>query len=377
MRREQVLLLLVVVGLAAGAWQAAPTQPKSTEPAAEDRDSQQKPDVAPQKSLVLIYDQIPTRSGQRQMLEVGATQYLIVYQGTDPQAKGGRINSDLVIQDIERRAVKSLPRFGILDFEDPYAEILQKGASDPRWQDTISNMVAVIRLVRTRFPNTLWTYYGVPFVPFWINGTDWESATPENRKAELEKLYQANAMLVSELDWVNCSIYPVYDPTLFNPAKPELVRAQGRAWRRTSVSLSRILANGKPVIPMVSPYWQPNGVARAGFPVPKDQFIEDQVAVAVDGGAVGIAVWTGIDTFIDLAIRGEPQDSTPSSEFSAKGWREVFTTEFLSGVEPSVWSDPSVRAVVEAKAACQIGDAIRWIRDWESAGSKPVGAVKD
>jgi hypothetical protein len=92
---------------------------------------------------------------------------------------------------------------------------------------------------------------------------------------------------------------------------------------------------------------------------------------------VGIAVWTGIDTFIDLAIRGEPKDSTPSSEFSAKGWREVFTTEFLSGVEPSVWSDPSVRAVVEAKAACQIGDAIRWIRDWESAGSKPVGAVKD
>lgn len=379
MKGGTTALVLVFAGLGAIGFNILPAQEStslSNEALQSPAISPQTAKTEPRSSLVIVYDQIPTTTAQRRVLEVGATQYLIVYQGVDPQAKSGLINPQSVIKEVESRSLKSLPRYGVLDFESPYAEILQKGSGDPRWAQTISTMVALIQSVRTRFPTTRWTFYGVPFVPYWIAGTDWESATPEQRKEALNKIFEANAPLVKEMDWVNCSIYPVYEPELFNPKDPSRVRSQGRAWRRAAVSLSCILANGKPVMPMISPYWQPNGVARAGCPVPRDEFIEDQVAVAVEAGATGVAVWTGIGTFIDLAIKGDPEASNRDDGFSAGGWRATFTKEFFSGIEPSVWVDPSVRTVLESRTSSQVADAIRWIREWETEGRLPQPDVK-
>jgi len=364
--RSLFLAVFLAGGLVAFGSQAVPDQHiPATQPTVVGG-GEEKPEKVSKSSLVLLYDQIPTQSARKRALESGASPYLTIYQGVDPRAKFGTINSNSVVRAIEGQPLNSLPRFGLLDFESPYAEVLQSGCSDPRWAQTIATMVSTIQLVRAKFPNTLWSYYGVPFVPFWIDGTDWASASAEQRKAALDKIYQANAPLVKELDWINCSIYPVYDPPLFNPKDPNFVRVQGRAWRRATVSLSHILANGKPVIPMVSPYWQPNGVARPGFLVPRDQFIEDQVAVAVDAGATGIALWTGIESFIDLAVRGEPAGSERDDGFSSKTWRVAFTEECLSKIEPLNWSDPSVRAVLQAKTSAQICDSISWIREWES-----------
>jgi len=358
--------LALAGGLAAFGLQTVPDHQSPAPPAKVVGLEGEKTERVAKKSIVLIYDQIPTQSAQRRALEIGASQYLIVYQGVDPQAKLGKINSELVVKAIEMRALQSLPRFGILDFESPYAEVLQSGCSDPRWSQTIATMASAIQLVRAKFPNTLWTFYGVPFVPYWINGTDWASAAPEQRKAALDKIYQANAPLVKEMDWINPSIYPVYEPALFNPKDPNFVRVQGRAWRSTTVALSHILANGKSVVPMVSPYWQPNGVARAGFPVPRDQFIEDQISVAIDAGATGVALWTGIESFINLAVQGDNAQSNRNDGFTAVSWRTAFTEEFFSKSIPVVWSDPSVRTVLEAKTSAQICDSMHWIREWES-----------
>lgn len=331
-----------------------------------------QPATVPVAKLALLYDEIPDATIARRAEAVDAQRYLLIYQGCDPQAvRTGLIDVEAVIREISNKTANGAPRWGMLDFEDPFTANLQLGVDSPKYQATSASMIATMRAVRTRFPNILWTFYGTPFVPYWLDGKNWLNATPEAKSTLLEKLYKVYAPLAAEVDWVSTSIYPVYDPLLFEPKTPDLVRAHGRAWRTASVGFAKILAAGKPVIPTVSPYWQPNGVATAGTSVPEAQFIEDQVEPAAAAGADGVAIWTGVGYGITLAIDGYAKNMPQDETLGTRVWRAAFISEYLDNQPPRNWSDAVVRATLVRKSSNTILDAIRWIRLWQPKETTP------
>lgn len=314
-------------------------------------------------SLTILFDEIPDPSLVQRAQSLEAQRYLIIYQGADPNAaRTGSIDVDAVIRAIEEQTRGGAPRWGMLDFEDPFTTNLQRGADDPRCQASVSTMVAAMRAVRARFPNIRWTYYGTPFVPYWLDGKTWITAAPDAKGALLQKLFKVYAPIVAECDWVSTSIYPVYDPTMFDAANPQTVREHGRAWRTAAVGLAKILADGKPVIPTVSPVWQPNGVARAGTSVGQQQFIEDQVEPAAAAGARGVALWTGLGHGIELAVGGLERHPDQDEKFGTRVWRDAFVAQYLGGQVPTNWSDPSLKAMIARSASNTILDSMRWIR---------------
>lgn len=320
-----------------------------------------------QSKWLVLFDEIPDPTVQRRVAGLNASRYMIIYQGCDPQsASSGVINTEAVLKEIATKIAATIdgkaPMWGMLDFEDPFNAILQEGVDSPKYQAIVQTMVATIRAVKQQYPNMLWTYYGTPFIPYWIDGKNWLNSTTEARKTLLDKIYKSYAPIIAEVDWVSTSIYPVYDPMMFEPKTPDDVRAHGRAWRSTCVGLAKILAAGKPVIPTISPIWQPNGVAKAGTLVPETQFIEDQVAPAIAAGAAGVAIWSGIGYGIELAVDGEAKHLGQDSNFGTRVWREAFVAEYLDQSPPKDWADPLVRSTLVRKASNSIFDALRWIR---------------
>lgn len=334
--------------------------------------AQEVPKATPLKSLVVLYDAIPNDGAARRADALGAEKYFIVYQGSDPNAaRTGSIDADAVIRAIDAQTKSGAPIWGMLDFEDPFTKDLARGVDDPRCRAAVTTMVSALRSVRARFPNIRWTYYGAPSVPYWLEGKTWITASPAAKNDLLQRLFKVYAPIIAESDWVSCSIYPVYDPNMFDPANPDLVRAHGRAWRTAAVGLAMILANGKPVIPTVSPVWQPNGVAKAGTVVNRMQFLEDQIEPAAMAGAKGVALWTGVAHGIDLAVEGLEVHANQDENFGTRVWREAFVSAYLGGIPPANWSDPAVRVVLARAASESIVDAVKWIKTFEPKSGNP------
>lgn len=328
---------------------------------------QQPPQPKPTAQFKILFDDIPDPSVEQRADAFDASKFLIIYQGCDPQAAStGRIDTDAVLKEIARKIAGGVPTWGMLDFEDPFTSNLQAGVDSPKYQSTIQSMIATIRVVKERYPNIKWTYYGTPFLSYWLDGKNWSNATTEAKKALLDRIYKIYAPLVAEEDWVSPSVYPVYDPLMFEPKTPDAVRESGRAWRISSVGIAKILAAGKPVIPTISPYWQPNGVAKAGTIVPQAQFLEDMVAPIVEAGANGVALWSSVGYCIELAIDGYAKKMHQEENFGTRVWRDAFIQEYLENRPPTNWDDPMLRATLLRKASLTILDSIRSIRSFRA-----------
>lgn len=333
------------------------------------------PNAATIATIQILFDEIPDEGVARRAEQLDAQRYLIIYQGCDPQAaRTGVIDVEAVLREIHRKIAANPAgsiRWGMLDFEDPFTAHLQLGVENSKCGDAVATLVATLRAVRARFPGIRWTLYGAPFVPYWLDGKNWVTATAPAKAALLDRLHKIYAPLAAEVDWLSPSIYPVYDPMMFEPTTPQLVREHGRAWRTTSVGLAKILAAGKPVIPTVSSLWQPNGVALAGTAVPQDQFIEDQVQPAVQAGACGVALWTGVGYGIELAVGGYSKHPQQDETLGTRVWREAFVKEYLDLRPPADWNDPMVRMTLVRKASNTIMDSIRWIRSAQPQAATP------
>ena len=320
--------------------------------------------------LVLLHDTLVDASVVADATRTGAKPLLLVYQYTSPDsAKTGEIDILKVIEAIDRMSGGDPPEWGMLDFEYAFTDRLQRGADDPTAKAATAQMVRLIRAVKSTYPRTKWTYYGVPFVPYWIRNESWDDADTAAKRVTLTEASRVYAPIVAECDWVSPSIYPVYDPAEVQESLRSGVRQAGVAWRRAQVGLAKLLAKDKPVIPTVSPVWQPNGKAPAGAVVPPIQFVEDQVAPAVRAGAAGVAVWTSYDRIIKAACTEAPKPQSPE-EFP----RDNLVKAFLDGRAPLDWSAPGVASQMRERAARVVLRSLRDVRAWE-AGRTPDAAA--
>jgi hypothetical protein len=317
------------------------------------------PSASPES--VLLYDTLVDVSVVADAAATGARPLLLVYQYTSPDsAKTGDIDVLKVLDAIDHMTGGEPPAWGMLDFEYAFTDRLQKGPEDPGAVHATAEMLKLLRAVKSTYPRTKWTFYGVPFVPYWLQNESWDDADDNVKRVTLTNASRTYGPIIDQCDWVSPSVYPVYDPAAYPESRQGSVRRAGIAWRRAQVGLARLLAKGKPVIPMVSPVWQPNGNAPAGMPVPSEQFVQDQVAPVMRGGAAGVAIWTSYDRIIKAACA--TREATSPEEFP----RENLCKAFLDGRMPIDWQAPGVAEQLRSRAAVVVLKALRDVRAWQA-----------
>jgi len=319
--------------------------------------------------LVLLYDVLPDLNAMARVQTLSAKQFFILYQGCDPQSlKSGVIDIPSVLIAIQKQTGGQLPEWGMLDFEDPFNSDLQKEPSSLECKRALNSMIETVRAVKKNYPNTKWSFYGVPWLPYWMEGKGWATANNETKKTRLDQAARVYASLVNELDWISPTIYPMYDPLLFPTDQSKTVMEEGRAWRMAQIGIAKLLSSGKPIIPTICPYWTPGGKAPFCQIVPSKSVIDDQVAPAVSMGASGIAVWTSINYFIQQAVNVSTKSSPDETNFGSAEWRKAFTIDYFNNKPPVDWSDPQVKQDLIQKTSRTITDTFNNIRMWERFG---------
>jgi hypothetical protein len=325
-------------------------------------------------SLILLYEALPDTASNIQLQPLRVEPWVLIGQD-EASYKTGLIDIDSIAKQVLTRTRGIPPTWMMLDFEDPFFANLDKDPNSPERQATIQTMVAAIRAMKARWPESKWTFYGIPNLPYWIQGKGWASVTTEQKRDVLQRVADAAAPLVAESDWVSVSIYDYYDTRMLvrgSPdsirGTPESVRADGRAWRMARVELAKLLAKGKPVIPNVCPFWVPGGIAPYCHLIQPRLFIEDQIIPAMEAGAKGFALWTGTNYLIQIATQADDQGGKTKTEdnFGIKEWRKAFTQDYFDGREPTNWNDPQVHRKLSIDTSRSTIETLTNIRAWET-----------
>lgn len=295
---------------------------------------------------IVLFDEIPAYGEvASRVAAIEARRFLVVYQSADPKAATtGLIDTAAVIRSIRKEGdANNLPAWGMLDFEDPFHELLQKGPESPECSRTVTEMVRTIEAVRKAFPRTKWCYYGAPFLPYWLEGgKDWLSAPDPVKRRELDRAIAIYSPITAASDWVSPTIYGKYEPRLYPEGERSAIRAQGRAWRTAQVGVARVIAGDKPVIPLVCPWWTPGGKAEYCRLMDPVEFIEDQVAPAIAEGASGAGVWGALSYQINRMTAADPSRFVEEKDFGLREWRAAVVKDYLGGREPTDWAAPAM-----------------------------------
>lgn len=281
--------------------------------------------------------------------------------------KTGKIDAGKLFAEIDKRMGANPSGWAMLDYEDPFDAWLDLPPNDPRNRAACAEMVRVIKLVKARYPNVRWTYYAQPRLARWMpdeKGVErgWPVSTEAMKQAEIDRRFASTADIVRELDWINPSIYDVYENDMFKGDEGAVMLANEEIWRQEAVKLGRTFRQRLglpqiPVMPCVSMLFQPGGRATAMKPIPITELLSDQIDPALRGGADGFTVWSGIDFAQMLATLPNDHPLTPMNKDTQKWARDAWTASFFGGKAPRDWTDPDVRFKLSQDTGKAVSDA--------------------
>lgn len=264
---------------------------------------------------VVLYEEALDAGGLTALAKLGAQRYFVVYQNNaDPDAqKTGVIDPSKVARYVAKTQGDMPEGWGVLDFEDPFDNMLQKDPTSEQSKAAIKSMVETIRVMKRAFPKVRWTYYGMPGLKYYLPDGDWSKASARSKAAEVEHQLAAYGPVLSECDWLSpCVYYTVGDKQASKTAS-SYIREATRAWitERTAmcVRFAAKLGRPVPVIPFASPLYMPGGGARAFSVIPGNVLEEDTLVPMLTGGAAGFCMWTGATNFIGVATGARPGDT--------------------------------------------------------------------
>lgn len=318
--------------------------------------------ASPAPEFVLLSDDVPaTASGG-----LAVRPYMIIYQGVDPQSfSSGRIDVARVVAAIGQEiAAGRGSEWGVLDFEDPFNEIMSNGPTDARFAPAMASLVETLRAVKSAYPMVRWTYYNFPTVPYWIGNRDWNSLSPGEKVDTENSIASKYGPLMDEQDWFTPSIYDRYERSKFGADFLPLISLSEKSFREASVGfLQTYMAQpGKvrrPVIPMASPWFIEGGRATQYRAIPEDELLADQLRPAILSGADGIALWCATDWLFTLATRSSA-DLPQYAVNEQVRVRSQFQADLLPGTDVSSFnwtSGPNV-ALVRARLSDVVRGAV-------------------
>jgi hypothetical protein len=163
-------------------------------------------------------------------------------------------------------------------------------------------------------------------------------------------------------DWLSPSSYDRYELASFTPDRWEQITAQETAWRENQSEICRRFNESsglppKPIIPMISTmFWKVGQMEYNMKQMPLEEMLRDQVVPLMAGGADGIAIWTGMSYWVRSAT------STADLGPTQIDARYALTQDFLDGVEPSDWTDPTVKTFLEEATSLHVRQRIEEVK---------------
>jgi hypothetical protein len=302
----------------------------------------------------VLYDCTTSAASADRIAAAGAEKFRWFGQAHDPDSVStGRIDVSKLASAVSEAWGPAPSGWGMLDFEVPFDDWLDLPPEDPRHSQALRELTSAIQSMKRLFPGVKWTCYGIPRLSRWPRDVDgavkgWSQVAPGVRVRELTRRSRELASLVTSFDWVSPSLYDVYENQLFDRDSCETMRANENLWRTDIVQLSKaILREGGrssvPVIPCVSPFFQPGGKASIQAVIQPDEFRMDQLVPAISGGADGFAIWSAVDFAMSVCTRpASPALDMASEEIrvsSRRAWRDL-----LPGTTAKVnWEDDEVK----------------------------------
>jgi hypothetical protein len=280
---------------------------------------------------VVLYEEALDARGLTELARLGAQRYFVVYQNSaDPNAqKTGLIDPSKVARYVAKTQGDTPEGWGVLDFEVPFDNLLQGDPTSEQSKAAIRSMVETIRVMKRAFPRVRWTYYGMPGLKFYLPDGDWSRASARTKADEVEHQLAAYGPVLAECDWLSPCVYYTVGDSRHGKVAAAAIRDATRAWvtERTAmcVRFAAMLGRRVPVIPFASPLYMPGGGARAFSVIPSNVLDEDILVPVVQGGAVGVCMWTGATNFIEVAIGVRPGESMTEGGGKAglvKTWSE-------------------------------------------------------
>ena len=321
-------------------------------------------------SLVILFNQAPAIAETMARIgEFKARKYVLVDQDYDSLSKdNGVINSKLVLGRLQYKIGTQLPEWGIIKFNEPFLGIIQGGPKNLNYKNVIDSMITLVRDLKSAYPNTKWTWLGAPALPKIFgknNDYNWMTASQEDKREILKSVSSAFQPLISELDWVCPSVVSVYDPPTISGLPLLSQTNDENTWREATVRLAKLLAAKKPLIPIVSPWWQSDHIDESSRIIPVANFIENQVQTSIKSGANGIALWSDMNHFIQLATA--KKDIKQPIDSNVDALRKDFARDYFGGRNPANWNSDEVRQSLEQHVALTVNIALESIRLWEAS----------
>lgn len=321
-------------------------------------------------SPLLLYNWVPDGTPMSELRALRAQRYDIVYQ--DIFVEGGAsgiIDPEVVITHLRKILPKTFGGWGVLDFEGKFLKRLNKGPGHPEYEKTASSLIQTIRQVKREWPNSKWSFWGLPDVSYWLHNpgeksTNWSSSSNEVKNQEFKKRAAIFQPLLEEVDWVTPWIYDLYPvDAIKNPAQRKKSAASQAAWVRAKIELAKqVVATRKkgpiPVIPMCSPLFaRSENTAPIAF-VPMQEFVEETLHPALNEGVDGLSVWNGISFRVKNAFREVKNQHQSKFRESAQKWLKTL----LFPTQPFNWNDPGAEAQVNDKLRVHLIDQLRVMR---------------
>ena len=211
---------------------------------------------------------------------------------------------------LDKYCPRDFAGFVCLDWESPF-KILRQG-SGPEFDRTLSEMVRLLRYVKSQRPRAKFGYYGLPVKEYWNQDEKWRSAM-----RACQPIFDASDVLMP-------SVYDFYDKS----------EARDHEKLGAVVKLSLELANGKPVLLYVSARYH-NSTPIGYRTIPDAEFVNhvrSLMNVSHNGDrADGVIAWKATRYFHDA---GQRRKSDGSYLMQGADWdrvRRAFRDEMSSG----------------------------------------------
>ena len=279
---------------------------------------------------VVIYDEALSVNALERLVKVGGRRYSIVYQDDcDKAAKStGTIDIPALARYVAERPSGFPSEWAVLDYEMPFDDWIREGPGSAHWKTATDSMVAAIERMKALFPGVKWTYYGVPRLEYYIDGKTWASATDAAKKAEIERQFQRYAPIIAKCDWLAPSVYMMVGDRKDGGRPGDLQQRETRAWTRavieSAVDFGRRVGNPVPVVPFVSPVYQPGGGARNQAFIPSAVIDECTIRPIVEAGGSGVCIWTAGSYIVSQVTAPLPVGKAPDPDITPvlRQWSE-------------------------------------------------------
>jgi hypothetical protein len=347
-------------------------------PIQESPSSPARPLVNNHKPIVL-YEEGLDSNGLTGLSKCGAEKYFVIYQNNaDTNAqKSGLIDPSAVAHSVAKGQGDTPQGWGVLDFEDPFDQLLQTKPSSEATKAAVKSMVETIRVMKRVFPNVKWTYYGMPGLLYYLPDGDWHTATQGSKDAEISRQLSVYGPVLSECDWLAPCVYYTVGDGHQGRTPPQGVRMATQAWvtARTKMCVDFAAKQEKPVpvIPFASPLYMPGGGSRAFSVIASEILDEDIVAPISRAGAAGICMWTGATNFIGIATGERPGDTMTEGGGKValiKTWSEDLNVS-PRDLEGEIGRERLTRMISQAQVSMAASAKRRWSKSTDAPALKP------